>query len=386
MDKKTLSIVFSAITFAVAFMGPAAHAATLALTPSSGTFPAGRSFTVAVQVSSPDQALNAVQGDISFPTKQLQVLSVSTDGSILNFWVQSPVFSNQVGTVNFAGIAVSPGYQGPSATVLTVTFAAIAGGSAPMSFISGSVLANDGKGTAILNGTEGATFTILPPPAPVKTNSSFPASAKTSVPGTPLPPDPFAIMRVDADPWNPRPVFTWVANDPASGTVWYEARIGNGDWFDPSSIETGSSTYALPPQSPTAGRTLTVRAFDAPGSYRDASIVFDVLPFLPRETGVVCPSPWLWLSCGLWEFSVQWGWLVGLLAIVLLVFLYTLIYNLLRWRKIMQRELQEFKGELGNDLEKIRQENGSDGASLEKTVGHIVQDVGEEIKQFDQNP
>ena len=468
MDKKTLSIVIVACALAVGLMGRPAEAATLSLAPSGGTFFAERSFTVAVQVASPDQALNAVQGVLSFPAKQLQVLSVSTAGSIMNFWVQDPIFSNQDGTVNFAGIVVNPGYEGPSATVFTITFAAAAPGPAAVSFTSGSVLANDGKGTAILSGTTGATFTILPLAAGGAGGSSPPAVDITTIPAiasdqwyninkvtldwsipagadgvdyeisdnptyqlahvnrgmvssvtydlsnfvdgkwyfflsfasgdawsTPAvkkimidraPPDPFTITRVDADPRNPRPVFTWAANDPVSGISRYEAKIGNGDWFDPSILETVTSTYVLPPQSPTSDRTLTVRAFDGAGNYRDASVAFDVLSLLPQEASIACPSPSPWLSCGLWVFFSQWEWFVGILAIALLVFAYALIYNLLRWRKIMQRELQEFRGELESNLAKIREGDGMGGASSEKTIEHIVQDVNKEIERFDQNP
>ncbi len=374
MDKKTLSILTVALALAAASMGRTAYAATLSLAPSGGTFFAGRSFTVAVQVASPDQALNAVQGEISFPTKQLQVLSVSKEGSILDLWVQDPVFSDQNGTVNFAGIAVNPGYQGASTTVLTITFAANAAGSAPISFVSGSVLANDGKGTNILDAMEGAAFTILP---------SAPA-AKAVAAASP-PPDPFTITRVDTDPRNPRPVFTWAAIDPASGAVRYEAKIGGGDWFDPSILETASDTYVLPPQSPTAGRTLTVRAFDAAGRYRDESVIFDVLPPLPPQAVAACSFSRLWLSCGLWEFFAQWGWLVGVLAIALIVLAYALIYSLLRWRNAMQRELREFRSELESDLAKIKKDDGAEGA-LGETVGHIVNDVGEAIDRFDRNP
>ena len=71
-----------------------------------------------VNVSSPDQPMNAAQGEISFPTGELEVLSVSKTNSILNLWVQDPTFSNYDGTVDFSGVAVNPGFQGNNGTVL----------------------------------------------------------------------------------------------------------------------------------------------------------------------------------------------------------------------------------------------------------------------------
>jgi len=88
-----------------------AEAATLSFSPQSGTYFAGRSFSVSVLVSSPDQAMNAAQGEISFPTDQLEVLSISQANSVMNLWVQNPTFSNQDGTIDFGGVAIGdPAY------------------------------------------------------------------------------------------------------------------------------------------------------------------------------------------------------------------------------------------------------------------------------------
>ena len=55
-------------SFAIFIIGfGVAHAATLSFNPSSGGYSPGQTFTVTVSISSPDQAMNAVSGIISFP-------------------------------------------------------------------------------------------------------------------------------------------------------------------------------------------------------------------------------------------------------------------------------------------------------------------------------
>src|SRR5271157_4464005 len=88
-------VVFLPAFLAVSFLSAhSASAASLSLSPQSGTYSIGQSFTEAVYVSSPDEAMNTAQGTISFPTDKLSVLSVSKANSIMTLWVQDPSFSN----------------------------------------------------------------------------------------------------------------------------------------------------------------------------------------------------------------------------------------------------------------------------------------------------
>ncbi len=137
-----------------------AFAATMYPSPSSGSKTVGESFTVGVYVSSPDQPLNAVSGSLSFSTEQLEATSVTTGGSIIGLWVQTPTYSNTTGTVTFEGIVFNPGYTGSAGNLFTVTFKPKSAGSANVSFSSGQVLANDGQGTNILKGLGTGTYTI----------------------------------------------------------------------------------------------------------------------------------------------------------------------------------------------------------------------------------
>lgn len=136
------------------------EAASLSLSPASSSYLRNKQFVVTVYVNSDQQSLNAVAGTIAFPKDKLEVLSVSKSGTIFNFWVQEPSFSNASGKVNFEGVVLNPGFKGSAGKLISITFKTKAAGEAKLSFGAASILANDGKGTNILNGTGVASFSI----------------------------------------------------------------------------------------------------------------------------------------------------------------------------------------------------------------------------------
>lgn len=147
--------------FVLVFFSPIfAHAASLSLSPNAGNFAAGQNFSVAIIVSTPNQAMNAVSGVLTFPADLLQVTSLSKGGSVVGLWVQEPSFSNSAGTVNFEGVALNPGFTGNAGRVLSINFRAKRSGSAKLSFVTPSVLANDGQGSNILTSASAANLQI----------------------------------------------------------------------------------------------------------------------------------------------------------------------------------------------------------------------------------
>lgn len=149
-----------------------ASAATLTFSPSVGEHTIGSTFQVVVSVSTPDQAMNAASGVVSFPPDKLEVISLQKSGSIFSLWAQEPTFSNTAGTVNFEGIVLNPGYTGTAGTIVTINFRAKAAGIAPLKILSGSVLANDGTGTNILSDPGTAQFNLAYAPEPVQTSTT----------------------------------------------------------------------------------------------------------------------------------------------------------------------------------------------------------------------
>lgn len=155
-----LTILSGLILLASIFNPIKVGAATLNFSPTSVSRTVGSTFSISATVSSSDKAANAFSGILSFPTDKLEVVSVSKANSVISLWVQEPTFSNANGNVNFEGIALNPGYTGSNGTILTVTFRTKSAGEATIKFSSGSVLANDGSGTNILEELRAASISI----------------------------------------------------------------------------------------------------------------------------------------------------------------------------------------------------------------------------------
>jgi hypothetical protein len=140
------------------FFSPA-YAADLTFSPLSGSCDVGKSFSVNVVVSSPGQAINAISGIVSF-SDNLEVIELSQSGSIIKLWAQDPFYSNATKAVNFEGIIFNPGFSGSFGKVITIGFKAKNSGIGKIIFSSAAVLANDGKGTNVLNNLGIASFNI----------------------------------------------------------------------------------------------------------------------------------------------------------------------------------------------------------------------------------
>ena len=472
----TRIILGTAIAFLWFSFAHTASAATFYLSPSAGNYLTGHTFTMKVFVSSPDEAMNAVQAAITFPSNKLSVVSLSKSGSIIDLWMQDPAFSNQDGTINFGGIVTNPGFQGSAGTVLAITFQVKNSGTASISFLSGSILANDGVGTNILSGMQNAAVTLTALPAgsgetkpgnvaglaissdpaikddqwynfdaitfrwslPVDAdgvsyalsndpgyqlskNAQSPV-AKVSYDTTTLtdgiwyfylsfesggtwspvtsrtlyldrtPPDPFIIVPKNQNLVlsNAQPAFQWAATDKTSGVAYYQAKIGDGDWFDPATI-VNNSLYVLPEQSPANERTLVVRAYDHAGNFRESSINFSVAT---KE----CVNGGWW--CSLQYFFGEWNWPLAVAVLLCLLVAYWFIFRVFIWRRKLKKELSLFKDELRHDLKRLEDRvdvsvgHGSEvdlrpshlaakKESLEKAAEHLETDIKEEIRKIE---
>jgi hypothetical protein len=204
-------VVFLLVIFSLAL--PAfALAASLYFSPDSGSYKTNQTFAVNVYVASTDQAMNAASGIISFPQDKLEVASLSKSNSIFSLWVQEPKFSNISGTVNFEGIVLNPGFKGSNGKLLTVNFQGKEASKTSLIFSSGSVLANDGKGTQILITLGSANFTIQPGTAEEEEEYTAPLN-------TPKAPAVSCPSHPDPEEWYPNndPEFSWELLPEVSG-------------------------------------------------------------------------------------------------------------------------------------------------------------------------
>ena len=140
--------------------------ASIYLSPSSGTFYVGSTFNISVFVNTGGNDINTVRVDLRFDPKKLQVASPTAGRSFISVWVSQPSYSNVKGTINFQGGMPSPGINTSSGLVSTITFRAVAPGSAAISIVDTSkVLLNDGRGTDILTSMGRGIYELtLPPP------------------------------------------------------------------------------------------------------------------------------------------------------------------------------------------------------------------------------
>lgn len=459
---KILATIFLGLGAVIILALPAfASAATLRLSPATGTHYVGHSFTVEVDVDSTDQAMNAAEGTIIFPSNLMHVISVSTVGSIMNLWVEQPSFSNKDGQVNFQGVVVNPGFQGTGANIITITFQAIAPGTGAIKFSSGSVLANDGNGTEIVDNMSGASVTLLPAsatPAPAllappvitsdpavssgtwyninqiafnwdipdtansvdyvitdNPNYQLPDVGKGLSTGTTYslvgdsdgpwyffvnyesggdwsaaamapvlidrtPPESFVIVREDTNLLDPQPVFEWAATDKTSGIAGYQVKIGDGDWFNAASIaDASTSEYILPPQAPTDSNTLTVRAYDAAGNYRDASITFRVLAPTPS-----CDTTKIIINCVITDFLRSWAWMLFIIGFLLAILAFVSFWRLFYWKRTMQRDMRDFQHRVDHDLHAFEQSYGSkDENELKQSTQHLEEDVEHGVRDLE---
>lgn len=195
--------MFLGIAIGVIFFAFRAHAATLTIVPANGTYAVGAQFEMNVILSSTDQWVNAVSGTVSFPAGKLSVVSVSKAGSVVDLWIQDPSYSNIDGTVTFEGAILNPGFQGAVTQILRITFLVKTPGSATVGFSLGSVLANDGQGTDVLQKANATTLSLVQ-----QSTSSLPEIQTQSMDAGPL---LSSQSHPDQGQWyaNNNPQFSW---------------------------------------------------------------------------------------------------------------------------------------------------------------------------------
>jgi hypothetical protein len=153
----SLLMVFSLVPAQTASAGTS----NIYLTPASGTYTTGNSFTVQVKGSSDTVYFQTgtVSGAISFPANRLQVTGISTSGS--SYANMSATPNNTNGTISFSGSAT----PGPSGNLhfFAITFRAIAPGTAVTAF-SANTTVNYSAPFVTSTSKAGGTYTINNPP------------------------------------------------------------------------------------------------------------------------------------------------------------------------------------------------------------------------------
>ena len=204
--RKYIAIVFSTALF---LLPSFALAAEVSVSPATKTVSVGDTVTVSVFVDSTADSINNAEGSLSYPD-QLDVVSISTGGSIFSMWIQSPA-SDGNGTITFNGGLPSPGYQGSAGKLFSVTFRAKEAGSATLGLSNVAVRANDGLGTDVFTASHDGKIVVSTPVVPV---SSPIAPKPTPAPVTEPTSAPVDKTVTITSPTNPTPE-AWVSSSTA---------------------------------------------------------------------------------------------------------------------------------------------------------------------------
>lgn len=213
--------------FVCALYAPVTNAAELSISPGTGSYASGQSFTTTIQVNPQSKSVNAVEAQLSFDNTTLSVVSIAKTGSVFSLWTTEPTFSNSAGTLTFGGGSPTPFTT--KSNLLTVTFKVLKEGEGKVSVASASVLAADGLGTDVYTGAVNASFTFTGAPTPTET----PKPVETKKDDTPKETTDDATITFGDAPRAPEAGST-VFLDPE---IWYATKLGIFTWDVPFDVD-----------------------------------------------------------------------------------------------------------------------------------------------------
>ena len=178
LHKVFLTVFFGAVLWIWSYT--AALAADVLISPSTGSYAVGQTFTATVKVAPNGSNVNAVEAALKFDPKKLSVVSISKEGSAFSLWTTEPTFSNSAGTVTLGGGSPTP-FTAQSSLV-NITFRTVAEGAAAVTFSSASVLAADGRGTDVFSKSTPGSFTVTAATVPTTPTPSTPTPEETPKP------------------------------------------------------------------------------------------------------------------------------------------------------------------------------------------------------------
>lgn len=136
--------------------------ATIFLSPITGMYTTGTTFTLAVVVGSGGEAVNAIEGRLEYNPKEIEVISIDKANSVLTSWTVDPVFTNDTGELSFGGL-LSTSTVLARGEVLKFTVRALRSGELHIRFASGAAVhAADGTGGNILTQLNGGVYVTAP--------------------------------------------------------------------------------------------------------------------------------------------------------------------------------------------------------------------------------
>lgn len=130
--------------------------------PPKGQYRLGEIFPMKIEIAGIKKPINAVQADLSFEPRKVEVVEISTQDSFANIFIQKEV-NNEVGYTRLTGGLPNPGFFADRGIFGTVFFKGKEPGVVKIEFLPSSlVLANDGRGSNVLKELASVSYLILP--------------------------------------------------------------------------------------------------------------------------------------------------------------------------------------------------------------------------------
>jgi len=244
------SLAFVALVFPLH-----AHAATAFLTADTSSVQVGDTVAVRFLLNTEGEPINAAEGDIAISAEPgaITVTQLTTAGSVLSFWPQTPSLSSTQSTVTFIG-GTPGGFNQSDALAFTIVFTAKTPGDITFSPARMSLFANDGNATRVSATLQPFTLTVLPSTGAPTTDvwTSTIASDNTE------PKNLTAIFGQDSAAYDGKRFVSISAQDDESGVAYFEVQEG-----DYPAVRSGN-VYVLRDQANT--KAVVVTAYDNAGN------------------------------------------------------------------------------------------------------------------------
>lgn len=260
---KILSYIIIALLYPVI-----AEGSTVWFTPRTHDPVINEKWIVDVMIES-HEALNAIEGEILFPSDLLHVESLSSAESALAMWIRPPTVEQSL--ISFSGIAPG-GFKNVPRRIFSITFIPQGTGTRTLTFKKILALVHNGNGSTASLSQKSLPFTIADTPRRT-------ADAAHDMPSDAIPPEHFIPeIGKDAALFGGKWFIAWIAHDKQSGVIRYElcetmyASCTQGaEWLPVT------SPYPLRDQ--TLRSFVHLRAIDAFGNIRTERI----RPYQPRR-------------------------------------------------------------------------------------------------------
>ncbi len=252
---KNITSIICILALTITLVGVTAQAATVHFEQPDDIVQVGDVVVISILLNTEGQTINAIEAQVTYAAKELQLKEVVDGESIVNFWVQSPKEVGE-GKIEFSGITPG-GITGRDLNLLTLEFEAKKEGVGSMFLKHVQVLLHDGLGTPVAT-------TIVPLSFNIVGQSTVP-SLSTDYIDTEAPEPFLPIVTTDADVFDGRFFLVFDTEDKGSGIDFYEVKEGEFGTF-----EKAVSPYEIKDQTLT--KELFVKAVDKEGNEYVATI------------------------------------------------------------------------------------------------------------------